>query len=264
MNLSVIKHPWVHECAPPGVDKLTYRSRLDRTLDWSLAWRPPDQRKPWIVFLHGHGSSGDQLFTRMDLRTLWLKRFRTLGLGILTPNLRGNAWMCPEAVEDLHVLLDWVRTEYRVSAFFFVSGSMGGTGNLIYSIRHPEDVAATVALCPVTDLRAYHAWCCAHPGGVRDAIRLAIESAYKGTPSQVPERYFQNIVTEHANRLTMPLFLAHATGDDLIPVQQSRELHRCLAGAARFRYVEIEGGDHDTPLHTGGMLDWMEEQGRFH
>ncbi|MFH1706501.1 MAG: alpha/beta fold hydrolase [Planctomycetota bacterium] len=213
-----------------------------------------------MVHLHGHGSIGDQIFTREDIRASWLTRYRALGLGVLSPNLHGNAWMCPEAVADLHDLLAWVRKEYEVKSFYIVSGSMGGTGNLIYAIIHPEDVTALVALCPVTDIVAYHGWCQAHPGGVRDAIRLAIESAYHGRPDQVPDQYSGHIVTPYADRLTMPLFLAHATGDEVIPVKQSRELQRSLANAPNAVHVELAGGNNDTPLFQSGMLEWLEQQ----
>ena len=168
--------------------------------------------------------------------------------------------MCPEAVADLHLLVNEVRSEYGAALFYFVSGSMGGTGNLIYASFHPEDVAATVALCPVTDIVAYHGWCHRHSGGIRDEIRLAIESAYGGGPEQVPNRYAEHIVTRNVDRLTMPVFLSHATSDAVIPVQQSRNLHRLMANADKLTYVEIEGGDHDTPLHESGALEWLEKQ----
>jgi pimeloyl-ACP methyl ester carboxylesterase len=213
-----------------------------------------------VVHLHGHGSSGDQIFTRQDIRDMWLAHYRSHGLGVLSPNLRGNAWMCPKAVEDLHLLLDWVRREYAVERFFFLSGSMGGTGNLIYAVRYPGDVAAVAALCPVTDIAAYHAWCGVHAGGVRDEIRLAIESAYGGRPDEVPDRYSAHSAVRHAQRLTMPLFFSHATGDETIPVEQSRGLHRCLSAARNATYVEIEGGNHDTPLHKSGVLEWLDRQ----
>ena len=249
---------WEHQGAPVGVDRLAYQSAVDGRRDWALAWRPPGAGATWVVHLHGHGSTGDQIFTRPDIRDQWLARYRALGLGVLSPNLRGNAWMCPEAVADLHALLVWVRREYGVRQFYLLSGSMGGTGNLIYAVRHPADVAAVAALCPVTDLVSYHAWCAAHAGGVRDEIRLAIEAAYGGRPDQVPERYAAHVVTAHAARLTMPVFVAHATGDDVIPVQQSRTLRDRLPNARNLTYVELAGGDHDTPLHQAGMLAWLE------
>lgn len=249
---------WLHRDGPSGVEKIVYDSAQDGVEDWALA-RRPRAGQAWVVHLHGHGSTGDQVYTRADIRDLWLSHYLRLGLGVLSPNLRGNAWMCPEAVADLHLLLDLVRRQYGGRTFYFVSGSMGGTGNLIYATAYPEDVSLVIALCPVTDIVSYHEWCCVHPGGVRDEIRSAIVSAYGGGPDQVPERYGGHIVTRHADRLTMPLLLSHATGDDIIPVEQSRRLQQCLASAPHMRYVEIEGGNHDSPLHGSGMLKWLDE-----
>lgn len=251
--------PWQHPDAPAGVEKLTYTSPVDGREDWALARRPAAGRA-WVVHLHGHGSSGDQVYTRPDTRQIRLAHYLHHGLGILSPNLRGNAWMCPEAVADLRALLGVVRAEYGAVAFYFLSGSMGGTGNLIYAALHPEDVSLLAALCPATDLASYHQWCGCHPGGVRDDIRRAIEAAYGGSPAQVPERYRAHSVVEHAERLTMPLLFSHATGDDIIPVEQSRRLRQALASAAQVTYVEIAGGNHDSPLQGSGMLPWLDAQ----
>ncbi len=249
---------WNHPSAPPYVEKVAYTSDQDNKDDWALV-RRPDRGDTWVVHLHGHGSTGDQIYTRVDLRELWLSHYLQLGLGILSPNLRGNAWMCPEAVADLHRLLRMIRREYGARTFCFASGSMGGAGNLIYAINHPQDVALMVALCPVTDMASFHEWCCIHPGGVRNEIRGAIESAYGGFPDQVPKRYAENSVVRHAHKLTMPLFLSHATGDDIIPVEQSRNLQQRLSHASNVTYVEIEGGNHDSPLHGSGMLKWLDQ-----
>ncbi|MBT4503222.1 MAG: prolyl oligopeptidase family serine peptidase [Gemmatimonadetes bacterium] len=256
--MKIVTEAWDYPDAPSGVEKLSYKSDQDGMKDWALA-RRPDKGSTWVVHLHGHGSSGDQIYTRADIRDLWLSHYLRLGFGVLSPNLRGNAWMCPEAVVDLHLLLDVTRREYGGRTFYFVSGSMGGTGNLMYATAHPEDVALLVALCPVTDIASYHEWCRSYPGGVRDEIRAAIESAYGGSPDQVPKRYAGHCAIRHADRLTMPLLLAHATGDATIPVEQSRRLRQRLSSASNMTYVEIEGGNHDSPLHGSGMLKWLDQ-----
>jgi len=256
-GLRISREAWNHPDSPGGVERLSYAGRLDGLNDWALAM-PPARGRTWIVHLHGHGSGGDQLFTRPDLRAMWLPRYLELGLGILSPNLRGNAWMCPEAAADLRDLLNVVRSEHGACKFCFVSGSMGGAGNLIYAALHPEDVALVVALCPATDIASYFLWCRAHPGGVRDEIRDAMELAYGGPPELVSDRYAAHCVTALADRLMMPMFLSHATGDEVIPVEQSRELLKRLAGKDNLAYVEIDGGNHDSPLHGAGMLEWLD------
>lgn len=256
--MKIVTQIWDHPDAPTQVEKVAYKSDLDGSGDWALV-RRPDRGNAWVVHLHGHGSTGDQIYTRADVRDLCLSHYLQLGLGVLSPNLRGNAWMCPEAVADLHRLLGVIRREYGARTFYFVSGSMGGTGNLIYAITHPQDVALMVALCAVTDIASYHECCRVHPGGVRDEIRAAIEFAYGGAPGQVPKRYEGHSVIRYAHRLTMPLLLSHANGDDVIPVEQSRRLQQRLSPAANVTYVEIKGGNHDTPLHESGMMKWLDQ-----
>ena len=247
------REPW----APEGVVKARYKSEVDGLEDWAMVW-PGIRLGAWVVCLHGHGSTGDQIFTRQDIRDAWLPQFRKLGLGVLSPNLRGDAWMSPPAVEDLHRLIQWTRGEYAADRFIFPSGSMGGTGNLIYAVRRPEDVDVVLARCPATDLASYHAWLLQNDGGVRDEICRAIESAYGGTPEEAPETYAAHSVMGNAHRLTMPLLLIHGDADALIPVEQSRDLAAVLGAAPGFQYVEMPGGGHDAPLHWPGAETWLQ------
>lgn len=244
---------------PEGILHLRYRSQVDGREDWALAL-PGLPGAPWVVALHGHGSTGDQLFTRPDIRDQWLAHYRRRGLGILSPHLRGDAWMCSAAAADLHALIGWLRRTRGAQRLFFLSGSMGGTANLIYAGLHPEEVSAVAALCPATDLAAYWRWCQTHAAGVVAEIAAAIEQAYGGSPDQVPESYAAHSVLSRAEALTMPLLLAHGTADALIPVEQSRALAARLHDRPGFVYREIEGGDHDAPLHRAGLLAWLDEQ----
>jgi len=239
-----------------GVQCLTYPT--DTGDDWALAW--PGERRTWVVHLHGHGSTGDQIFTREDIRDTWLAAYRRLGLGVLSANLRGNAWMCPAAADDLHRLLAWSRGHYGVGDFLFVSGSMGGTSNLIYGILHPEDISAMVALCPATDIGAYARWCRQHPGGVIDEIYAAIVQAYGGPPEEQPEVYAAHSAVAHAARLTMPLFVCHGDDDKIIPVEESRRLAAALADVPTFSYLELPGGHHDSPLFAFDLEEWLASQ----
>jgi len=240
---------------PPGVVRLDYRSRFDGQPDWALAWTPP-RGNDWLVCLHGHGSGGSQLYVRPDLREHWLPAFRKLGLGILTPNLRGNNWMGPAAADDLADLLERLRSEFGAGRFFFFSGSMGGTGNLIYAIRRPGDAAALVALAPAADLTSYHAWCRRGNRAILREIADAIEKAYGGSPDGRPAAYRRHSALEHHEKLVMPTFIAHGREDAVIPVEQSRRLAEKRGGDAGFVYREIEGG-HDAPLLLPEAVEWL-------
>lgn len=235
---------------PEGTLRLEYTSGVDGFKDWALAL-PPKKSDVWVVHIHGHGSHGDQVFTRPDIRGRWFPAYKKHGFGILGVNLRDNAWMSPKAAQDLHDLLGYVRNAYNVRKFLLVSGSMGGTSNLIYAGVHPEDVAGVVALCPASDLSSYYAWCRKRNAGVIKEIADAIEQAYGTTPQKNPKLYAYHSAWKNAAKLKMPVFVCHGTADDLIPVSQSRILASAMANAPAFVYTEVPDGNHDSPLSTG-------------
>ncbi|OGV67158.1 MAG: hypothetical protein A2498_02920 [Lentisphaerae bacterium RIFOXYC12_FULL_60_16] len=228
-----------------GRTRVDYTSGVDGLNDWTLL--QPGRHTGWIVVLHGHGSDGNQVFVRPDIRDTRLPIFEELGYGVFSPNLRGNAWMSPSARDDLHAWLDILRAEYGAEKFFFISGSMGGTSNLIYAAVHPQDVAGVVALCPATDLPGYYRWCFENPGGVKDEIRNAIHAAYGGSPAEQPKVYDRHSALRNASNLTMPVVVIHGDSDPLIPVGQSRRLAESLRGKADFQYLELPGAGHDFP-----------------
>ena len=102
-----------------------------------------------LVYLHGHGSDGSQLFTREDIKVN-LPLIDGLGLSVVSPDLRGNSWMCPAAVADLAEILNSCREKYGWKRFVFLGGSMGGTGALIFAVLVLMDCARAIAsLAPV-------------------------------------------------------------------------------------------------------------------
>jgi pimeloyl-ACP methyl ester carboxylesterase len=238
-------------------------SSVDGSEDWALALPPLADIDTWICCIHGHGSSGDQLYTRRDLRERMLPQFLSRGYGILTPNLRGNAWMCPRAAQDLHDLFGVVRRAFGAGRFILASGSMGGSSNLIYACLYPADVAGVIARGAATDLASYHGWCRENQDSRRicGEIADAIESHYGATPETNPELYRRHSAVCNAECLTMPVFLSHGTDDRTIPVWQARQLVGRLAHSPTLCYTEIPGGNHDSPLFLQTdphPLDWIE------
>ncbi|MBA2481894.1 MAG: alpha/beta fold hydrolase, partial [Planctomycetes bacterium] len=213
----------------------------------------------WVVVIHGHGSRGAQLFTRPDIRDLWLPCLRNHRFNILTPDLRGNAWMSPAAVADCAALVAHLRQRCGARRILFASGSMGGTSNLIYATLRPQDVDGVVALCPATDLANYHRWASdrATALAVLGDIAAAIASAYGETAESDPQVFARHSALMNSARLTMPLWIAHGDADAIIPVEQSRALMAQFAGRA-VSYREIAGGDHEAPIALmPDAIAWM-------
>ncbi len=250
--------------APLDVRRLAYARPGDGAESWALLL-PGRAPRVWLVNLHGHGSGGEQIFTRPDIQRIILEPALKLGFGVLSPHLGGNHWLGPAAAAELHELLAAVRARYGAQRFIFASGSMGGTASLIYAALHPEDVAAVAAFCPASDLSEYQAWLREHPGVVKDQIRQAIESAYGGEPEERELAYARHstIRAAEAGRLTLPLLVVHGDADPLIPVAQSRRLAAALAGRLNLTYLEIPGGDHEPQLRSAGLFaDWLALRGQ--
>lgn len=246
---------------PDDVLKIEYTSSQDDIEDWALLW-PGENKKVWVVCIHGHGSHGDQLYLRQDIREAWLKPFRSLNYGILTPNLRGNAWMSPKAVCDLHDLITFLKERYDAKEFIFFSGSMGGTSNLIYAVLNPEDVAAVVALGAASDLGLYYYWCKERESTVilKD-IADSIRSYYGGDPKELSGIFEKHSVLDNSSDFNVPLFLAHGAIDEIIPVEQSRLLSEKLFGNKYFCYHEIPDGNHDSPLYLADeAFVWLKDK----
>ena len=235
--------------------KLSYVSAADGSPDWAMYHHAGDGRD-CVIVLHGHGSCGDQILLRADMKP-WLEKFRSEGMNVLSPNLRGNSWMCPASVSDLADLIRKGKARYSWKRVFFVSGSMGGTGALIFAAQHPELVDGVAALGAATDLKRFAGWCSGQETSAAASIREAMESNYG------KEDYERHNVCSHAGALTMPVYYAHGGADRIIPVSEARALRDLLVSAGKddFKYVEIPEGDHDSPLQLAGeALTYLLEQ----
>ena len=201
-----------------------------------------------LVYLHGHGSDGSQLFTREDIK-INLPRLAELGLSVISPDLRGNGWMCPAAVADLAAILTSCRKKYNFRRFIFLGGSMGGTGALIFAVRHPELVDALGVMGGVSKLRRYRE-------ALRRRCRLsihreildAIEAHYRESDYELHD------VSAQAERLDMPLFFAHGTADGIMPVQEMYDLRDRLDGRPGKFFRAVPRGGHDSPLPLFGEI----------
>jgi pimeloyl-ACP methyl ester carboxylesterase len=179
--------------------------------------------------------------TRPDIAA-HLPLIDSLNLSVISPDLRGNAWMNPAAAADLAWLLRRERAARGRRRTFFLAGSMGGTGALIFATLHPELVDHAAVLGAATSLGRYAEWCRSRmEPPVLGEIRAAILGGYPD-----PADLLRHDVSLHAERLTMPVRLIHAADDAIIPVGEARDLAaRNLPGLV---YTELASGGHDAPL----------------
>ena len=243
--MSVAVESPVPASAAVNAERVEFISDFDGRRDWYLVVPgKPDQ--PCCLNLHGHGSAGDQLWVRPDIRPNLDAAVRK-GMTILSPNLRGNAWMSPAAAADLAQIIASERQRRVWTKTLFVAGSMGGTSALAFAALRPDLVDGVVALGAATDVARYQAWCLApdsppRTAAIRKAIAEAIEAAY-GSADKTPHSASANAV-----RLAMPIVLVHGELDETIPVEEARDLAAKMKEKRNFVYREIPGGNHDAPL----------------
>ncbi len=152
------------------------------------------------------------------------------------------------AAVDMHDLVGYLRKEYGMKKTIFCSGSMGGTSNLIYAVLHPEDVNGLVIRGAASDMASYFKWCRTQTKPILNEIAEAIRKSYGGAPDEKPDTYLRHSALANAEKLTMPLFFSHGGADDIIPVEQARNLADKLKDRKNFSYTEIPNGNHDSPL----------------
>ena len=227
---------------PEGLVKIDYKSTCaDGAADWAYAWNPADSSGIGVIVLHGHGSHGDQLYTWRQTLS-WCDAIRSSKCGVLTPNLRDNAWMSPEAVTDLADLICFAKQEFNWKKVLLCSASMGGSGGLIFASQHPELIDGIAVMGAATDLESYVAWCDRQSLEVCGRISSAIREAYGSV-----ENMQRHSVCRNAAELTMPCLFYHGADDKIIPVSQARRLAGIMAENTNFFYREIYQGDHDSP-----------------
>ncbi|MBQ9359233.1 MAG: alpha/beta fold hydrolase [Abditibacteriota bacterium] len=231
--------------------------------DYALVREPVEEGSGWVIVLHGHGSGADQLYTRPDITQNWLPELADK-YGIVTFDTMGNGWMNPTVCSNIHDMLEWLKAKYGIDRFTIIGGSMGGSGALAYAICYPDDINGVLALCPCTDLKSYTEFLSRTVpedplAGIKKDIRDTILQRFDANEMKmraVSPQYY-------SWRLPLPVFISHAAGDELIPVENSRKLAELMEGLDEFEYLEMEGGNHDTTVLPGFArgLEFLREQG---
>lgn len=227
---------------------------------------PPVEYRPaaLAIYLHGHGGDRDQGFGTAafggTFRFLQMELdFRRIAYATL--DYRGTAsWLNEPAEADITQVIQLLKDGLRTPKVYLIGASMGGSSALAYAVRHPDLLDGVIDVCGASDIGDYHGWCRAQAQpAVLKELADAIEKSYGGTPKDKPDLYAGRSALLHADRLRMPVVLAHGENDAVIPARYSRDLRRLLeAQGTRVLYREFPGGGHDAPLSQADWPAWLD------
>ncbi len=198
-------------------------------------WLP--DRKPLrggVVILHGAGSCKESHYD-------FCRALLPLGFASVSFDQRGHGEsdgpMDGRALEDVHAIAGLLRQRTGAGAPLTLRGSsMGGYLALVAASDQSLNAAVVVAICP------------ASAGGLRRALRTG-EHRFDADAEKLGA-----LLADHddlhatVDALEIPVLLLHAEGDEVVPVQHSRE----LAGHLRHpssRLIVVPGGHHRSIQH---------------
>jgi uncharacterized protein len=181
-----------------------------------------------VVVLHGANSCKESHFD-------FARLCRADGLAALCFDMRGHGEsegaLDARAVDDIAAIAALGRERSGTAAVALRGSSMGGYLALVSAAA--AGAAAVVAICPASAAGLAR--------GLRDQrFEFRADAAGLGA-----------VLAEHdelraAEQLDVPVLLLHAEGDEVVPVEHSRELHVAAAGS---RLVAVPGGHHRSVQH---------------
>jgi len=194
-----------------------YRSEVDGSLQtYSLAVPDdytPENPFPLIVTLHGHG---------------WYRPFQghpqqvVPRFIVVAPQGRGSQDYMLLAEDDVPEVIRDVRRDYNIDPdrIYLEGHSMGGTGTWHIGVHHPDLFAALAPVCGNADGAAWAHW-----------------MPRRRQPYPIPERFkalrqhllaATDPITYAGNLVNTPWLAAHGARDEVVPVENSRNMARRL------------------------------------
>jgi hypothetical protein len=187
-----------------------------------------------VVVLHGAGSCKESHYD-------YARALLPVGFASIVFDQRGHGDsdgpMDGRALDDVREMAEFLRSRAGVDAVALRGSSMGGYLAL---------AAATVARA-----RALVAICPASAGGLRRALR-SDERHFEADAEAVDALLAANDLDAVVPGLELPVLILHATGDEVVPVEHSRELASSLVGEGS-RLIEIPGGHHRSIQHDAEL-----------
>jgi acetyl esterase/lipase len=202
--------------------------------------RPEGRRL--IVLIHGGGWVGGDKSDYHDEARFWAEK----GVAAACVGYRlAPAWPFPAAVTDVQCAVAHLRGAGQWDEVFVFGNSAGGhlalmaavCDRILGSARPSARPDKVVAVCPITDLRAYR-------GGLIPEAEEFLH-AFLGPPTGDPSKWAQASPVSYVRPGLPPTLLIHGAEDWLVPLEQSRIMARALADAGSpVRLMELPGEEH--------------------
>jgi dienelactone hydrolase len=227
---------------PRGPILKGYVSEIDNTLQPYSVFVPYNYRDyrpfPLVVSLHGHGWFGPfQGHPAPEME----------GAIVLSPEGRGATDYMWIGENDVLRAIEEVKKDYLIDAsrIFITGGSMGGTGAWNLGVHYPHLFAGVLPRAANCDFRAWERRWGWNPPLEPEHRRLREFLLESDSP-----------ITCIANLVPTPVYVAHAAGDEVVPVEHAREaVARLRELGANVEYREFLVGSH------GDLPDWVRDEG---
>lgn len=208
-----------------------------------------EQDWPAVVFLHGAGERGanPMLATEVGLGSAIRRSLTPFPAIVIFPQCPTGEWWSSAICEQIALqTLAQVQQQYRIDARrLYLSGlSMGGYGVWHLAATYPNKWAALYAIAGRVKPAQGHA-----PAANSIADKYTGEALYQQTAAAVAH---------------LPVWIAHGSKDNIVPVTESRKMHQYLTEqGANVTYREYKQQWHnvwDQAYKDADSIRWMLKQ----
>ena len=198
-------------------------------------WLPPDTTiRGGVVVLHGAGSCKESHYD-------FARALLPVGFASVVFDQRGHGEsdgpMDGRALADVAAMAELLRSRAGVDAVALRGSSMGGY--MALAAADSAGARAVVAICPASG------------AGLRRALRNE-ERHFDVDVDALDAVLDANDLGQIVPSLELPVLLLHASGDEVVPVEHSRELAAGLRGEGS-RLIEVPGGHHRSVQHDAEL-----------
>jgi|GEM_PF-1339717 len=251
IQLKENQQPFHHQL---GTFMRGYYSEIDGSLQGYALFAPEnyDEQRPFplVINLHGYDPSFSSWQENLFL-PVFMPHATARGRYILAnPFGRGNTMYQNIGEQDVLAVLNEVKRLYSIdeNRIYLTGGSMGGAGTWWLGLSYPDRFAA---IAPIMGPTEFAFWNKPAPAAMPPWRKFIYEK--------------QSALPLAENALNLPVFCHHGVRDDIVPIEQSRQMAKRLTELG----YEINFVEHPEAAHGGfppamdyEIYDWFENRQR--